>query len=261
MHRTGTAIGLPLAFALVGATAAGTAVAAAPGAPVLAAAELAASPAAGATTGSPTLPYREGPPPAHTGGFGEPTCAECHFGGPINTDPGTLTVELPEIYEPGRTYRLSVVLAHPEMAVAGFQLAVRFAGGLREGEQAGTLRSVGPRTTVTADTSSGVEYGHQTPIGTALSGAGQARWVLEWTAPPVAGDVGVAVAANAANDDASEFGDHVYTAARRVAASPGASVAPSRAPGTPAASRTPAAAGTPAAPRTSTAEGDQPPAR
>ena len=243
MDRARTGIGLPLALALVlGATAAGTAVAA-----TTAAAGPAHSPAAGATTGSPLLPYRDGPPPAHTGGFGEPTCAECHFGGPVNADPGTLTVALPEAYEPGGTYRISVELEHPQMAVAGFQLAVRFADGAREGRQAGSLRSVGPRSAVTADTTTGVQYGHQTPAGAALLGAGVTRWTLEWTAPHLAGEIVVTVAANAANDDASEFGDDIYTTEAQVPAMPDASTSPGGAFTAPAGPGA-AAPGAPAAP-------------
>lgn len=170
----------------------------------------AGSPARASPAGS-LVVYREGPPTAHTGGFGEPTCAECHFGRPVDTDRGTLTVEAPTTVEPGRTYRIAVELAHPEMAAAGFQVALRFAGGESDGEQAGTLRSVGPRTAVTTDSVTGVQYGHQTPAGAGLSGAGETRWVLEWDAPTTSAAVVAHAAANAANDDASEFGDDIFT--------------------------------------------------
>lgn len=195
---------------------------------ILAAAATAAATAAvvataAASTRGGLLAYREGPPPGHTGGFGEPTCAECHFGGPVNPDRGSVNVEIPTAFEPGRTYRIAVALTHPDMRVAGYQLAVRFDDGPRRGEQAGTLRPVGPRTAVTGDTATGVRYAHQTAGGTALSGTGEARWVLEWRAPETDGDVAVHVAANAANDDASEFGDVIFTNDARipVAAHPG----------------------------------------
>ena len=49
----------------------------------------------------------DGPPIAHTGGFGEPTCRVCHQGQPLNAAGGTLRVEgLPGRYEAGRTYEL-----------------------------------------------------------------------------------------------------------------------------------------------------------
>ena len=53
--------------------------------------------------------YPEEPPPAHTGGFGEPTCLQCHFDGALNEPGGELRVEgLPEAYMPGETYTLDV---------------------------------------------------------------------------------------------------------------------------------------------------------
>jgi len=35
--------------------------------------------------------FPDGPPPAHTGGFGEPTCRACHFDGDLNAEGGGLT--------------------------------------------------------------------------------------------------------------------------------------------------------------------------
>jgi hypothetical protein len=44
-------------------------------------------------------------------------------------------------------------------------------------------------------------------------------WAVEWTAPAQAlADVAIHVAANAANDDNSEFGDHIFTAESTIAA-------------------------------------------
>ena len=37
--------------------------------------------------------YAEHPPLGHTGGFGEPTCHACHFGGEVNGGDGTLAVD------------------------------------------------------------------------------------------------------------------------------------------------------------------------
>ncbi len=74
---------------------------------------------------------------------------------------------------------------------------------------------------VTVTDSGGVAYAHQTVAGAAPASPGTARWTVEWTAP-VGGDgapgaVLVHVAANAANDDASEFGDFIYADSARVA--------------------------------------------
>ena len=160
--------------------------------------------------------YRDAPPPAHTGGFGEPLCSECHFGAPVNAASGTVTIEGPASFRADTTYRLVVKLEHPEMAAAGFQLAVRFGDDSSDGRQAGTLRSAGPRTAVTADAATGVAYAHQTMDGAGPVRDGRTRWTLEWTAPAADGPVVVHVAANAANDDASEFGDRIFTDSLRI---------------------------------------------
>lgn len=157
------------------------------------------------------LPYADQPLPAHTGGFGEPTCRQCHFGGELNPPEGALALEgVPEAYAPGETYRITVALTRAEMQRAGFQLAARFTEGARAGKQAGTLAPADTqRATITAEES--IQYAHHTPRGTDLSGNGAAQWTLTWTAPDTAAaPVAFHVAANAANDDASAFGDFIY---------------------------------------------------
>jgi putative ABC transport system ATP-binding protein len=63
----------------------------------------------------------------HTGGFGEPTCVICHIGDVENAYGGSVAIlGLPEAYEPGAVYALSVVLRAEETTVAGFQLSARF---------------------------------------------------------------------------------------------------------------------------------------
>lgn len=176
---------------------------------------LAAGLAAGAAVAWAWPVYRDGPPPGHTGGFGEPVCNECHFGSPLNDATGTLAIEAPSVYQPGQAYRLVVRLEQPVMEAAGFQLAVRFADGERSGSQAGGIGPADDRTAVTVDTT-GVVYSHHTVTGAALTAPGTARWVLDWVAPLAESPVIVHAAANAANDDASEFGDLVYTASRRI---------------------------------------------
>ena len=60
----------------------------------------------------------------------------------------------------------------------------------------------------------GVTYAQHTEPGNALTGPETAAWTVEWRAPsrPDAAAVVFHAAANAANDDASEFGDFIYTA-------------------------------------------------
>ena len=149
--------------------------------------------------------YPDRPAPAHTGGFGEPTCLACHFDGDFNPPGGGLSVEgWPERPEPGADYEITVRIAREEMGRAGFQLAVRTADGL----QAGTLAPADDRSAVVE--SGGVEYLHHTLDGTALTGEAEAMWRFTWTAPDTLAPLRVHIAANAANDDASEFGDAIY---------------------------------------------------
>ena len=162
--------------------------------------------------------FRAGPPPRHTGGFGEPTCRACHSDAGLNEPGGVLTIDgAPSRYEPGRTYQLEVVLRHGAMLRAGFQLAARFADGAAAGRQAGVLAPGDGRSVVISDTLSRVSYIEHTLAGTELRGdAG--RWLVRWTAPSDAGGVVTFHAAgNAADDDDSPLGDFIYTTALRVA--------------------------------------------
>ena len=169
--------------------------------------------------------YADGPPPAHTGGFGEPTCAECHFGG-APVDSVRLTVEgLPARYAADSTYSVRVVLRAPELVRGGFQLATRYLSGQDRGRQAGALAAPGPRVEVVtagpSDSTAGppTAYARHTLDGSTASegrsAEGRLAWTLRWRAPGsgnrAAGPVAVDVAANASNDDASEFGDRVVS--------------------------------------------------
>ncbi len=114
--------------------------------------------------------YVEGPPPAASGGFGEETCAQCHFDGPVNDPAGSLILSgIPEDgYVPAREYRIDILLSRQGLRRVGFELAARFAEGPDAGAQAGS------------------------------------------------GPILLHVAANAANDDASELGDWIYATEARI---------------------------------------------
>jgi len=162
--------------------------------------------------------FKTGPPPGHTGGFGEPTCRACHSDAGLNEPGGELTVSgAPAQYEPGQTYQLEVVLRRAGMLKGGFQLAARFAEGPAAGAQAGVLAPTDARAIVTWDTLTQVSYIEHNLAGTALTGdAG--HWIVRWTAPATATRaVAFNVAGNAANDDDSPLGDFIYTTALRVA--------------------------------------------
>ena len=149
------------------------------------------------------------PPPAHTGGFGEPTCEACHMGNPQNDPAGAVELRgVPQAgYEPGRAYRVTVHVRRPGMAAGGFEIAARGTAGADSGQGAGTWRALDDRVAIT--THRGVAYAHHTELGAAPS-ADSASWTLEWTAPAAPGRVVFHVAANAANGDRSQFDDYVY---------------------------------------------------
>jgi hypothetical protein len=190
---------------------AGTALAVA----LAAAAPLAIALAKGNPPGAHRTAYPDAPPPATTGGFGEPTCVACHFAMSPDTL-GALTLQgLPDSYTPGARYEVTIELARKDMAAAGFQLSARFGSGPARGRQAGRFRISGEGVTVTAQ--NGVDYVHQTLAGAAPSTPGRASWRIEWTAPEAAGPVRFHVAANAANGDESPLGDRVYALERAVA--------------------------------------------
>ena len=157
------------------------------------------------------LAYLDQPPPAHTGGFGEKTCYQCHFDGELNEPGGTLELQgVPAHYVPGQTYTLSVQLARPALEHGGFQLSVRHAEGTYRGKQAGTFSSDGQR--VGLSRKDAVQYLNHTEAGTAPQTSDSIEWTFAWKAPPVDhGPVVFHLAANAANGDASEFGDAIYT--------------------------------------------------
>jgi hypothetical protein len=151
---------------------------------------------------------RERPPEAHTGGFGEPTCMECHWGEPLNQPPGAVRIiGLPDTYEPGRRYELTVLLTAPQLQVGGFELAARFA----DAHQAGRFEATTAGAVVTRSQAS-IEYITHTLEGIAAT-RDTVRWAIIWTAPSSeTRPVVFHLAANAANDDASPLGDHIHTA-------------------------------------------------
>ena len=153
--------------------------------------------------------YDARPPLAHTGGFGEPTCRECHFDGPSQPTGSVSLGGLPERYRPGAVYRLDVTIRDTSARAGGFQLAARVAAGPHGGTQAGTLCATDARVAVVTDTASGVQYASHA----GAAGADSLQWQLAWHAPN--GDVGSVVfhlVANSANDDDSMLGDVILLA-------------------------------------------------
>ena len=154
--------------------------------------------------------YDDEPPPAHTGGFGEPTCAACHDGNPINADGGALHLEgIPQSYTPGRSYTIRIALRRDGLQRAGFQVASRFAQGPSTGTQAGTWTVDGDL--VQATMANAVVYVEQTKKGNVVKPTGAIDWSVDWQAPAAAqGAVTFHVSANASNRDDSALGDFIY---------------------------------------------------
>jgi hypothetical protein len=164
-----------------------------------------------------SLSHAEGPPNGRTGGFGDPSCHECHLGFDLNLG-GSLSIEgLPAAYEPGASYVLSVVLRSTEMTSAGFQMAARFADGTAAGGQAGSFQSVDSRVAVVPDSVSDVVYAQHAAGSVASQDSELATWNVEWTAPDRAETVLFHAAANSGNGDNSPLGDLVYTTEARAA--------------------------------------------
>ena len=156
--------------------------------------------------------FTEGPPPAHTGGFGEPTCSQCHFDQPVDDSAGTLSIlGVSAAVSPGERHRLTIVLARPGIGAGGFQLSARWAGGSRAGEQAGRMRALNERVRVVEESGRAIQYAQHTAPGSRLAKTDSIAWTVEWIAPGGGGDVVFHVAANAANGDDSELGDYIYT--------------------------------------------------
>ena len=159
---------------------------------------------------APASAFPEGALLGHTGGFGEESCAACHFGGAQGEDIA-LRVDGPDVYAPGERYRFFVRVMDREASVAGFQLALRFEDGsnagrleMLEGEgQTGTLDDV-------------VYASHTSPL--ALED-GEAAWELYWTAPDtLSGPVRLHAAAVSGADDQSPIGDNVHALTLEIAA-------------------------------------------
>ena len=156
----------------------------------------------------------DGPPPGHTGGFGEPTCTVCHQpGGPAAH--GILEIAgLPAVFTPGASYDFEVISRSAGMTRAGFQLAVRYAAGDSSGRQAGVLRLLEPlRTQFVHDSALSIQYAEHTADGTTAMTPGELRWQVRWVAPAVRRRVVFHAASVQANDDNSPIDDAVRVTA------------------------------------------------
>lgn len=155
--------------------------------------------------------YAEGPPSGVTGGFGEPTCVQCHTGTPLNGGGGKVTIATPQSYSSGVAYPITVTVFDSAQRRWGFELSVR----TQAGKQAGTLAVGSDGFTQLLAPINGTQYiSHSlagTRNGTTDKGSG-VSFTFTWTAPDAsAGPVVFNAAANAANGDGTQSFDHIYS--------------------------------------------------
>src|SRR5690606_31019252 len=107
---------------------------------------------------------RDRPPPAHTGGFGEPLCTACHFQADANTGTGSIIVTgVPAAYTPDSTYTLAISVVQAYLMAGGFQMSARLA----DGTQAGSLAPApDDRARAAVTVHDGVQYMHHLYDGT-----------------------------------------------------------------------------------------------
>jgi len=152
----------------------------------------------------------------YTGGFGEETCRSCHFDFPVNPENGDLVLKgIPEVYEQEKNYTIEIRVKRNDLGLAGFQFTSRFP----DGSQAGNFKYEKDHITVTPDISDSVVYLQHAPGGTEPQQKNTKIWTFDWQAPKdTLNPVLFHVVSNAANGDASEFGDWIY--AKEVEISP-----------------------------------------
>jgi hypothetical protein len=155
--------------------------------------------------------FSSGPLPGNTGAPGEQTCANCHSssGGLV---PGTLTIDVPPIYQPGNIYEIRVRSTSTDLTRRrwGFQLTVltadnQKAGDLQLEEDTNQiLNNVGP--------GGNRQYVEHNLQGTFNGKTGGAVWYFYWAAPlQNVGPVTFYAAGNQANGDFDSTGDDILT--------------------------------------------------
>jgi uncharacterized protein (TIGR03437 family) len=185
------------------------------------------------------LAFASGPDAGVSGVPGEESCAACHNGPPGQ---GSVSVTFPAgaTYTPGVKQHLVVTIADPQQRRWGFQLTARFANSASTQAGAFTTGADGYTQLVctqtnfrseafgNACTTNGMplQYIEHTQSGTRPGAKSPVSFEFDWMPPATnAGNLTLYVAANAANGDNSERGDHIYTAKYTVTA-PGAQPTP-----------------------------------
>ena len=124
-------------------------------------------------------------------------CIQCHVGADKN--PAEFVVEgLPEAYEPGKEYRITIRITKGPDCPEGASC-----GGFAITASAGSLIVVDPANTMESTTATGEKFLTHTKEGSM-----RREWTVAWKAPETAaGDVTFRIAVIAANGDGSFNGD------------------------------------------------------
>lgn len=168
--------------------------------------------------------YASGPDPRKTGAPGDSpsACATsgCHVGTPLNGGGGNVSVSFPNglSYTPGTPQTFTITVTDSSAKIYGFQMTARLESNLSNG-QAGDFNPTGQQIVLCDNgrlkpcpASAPVQFiEHNQPYN---SNTIQVTWT-----PPSSnvGNVHIYVAANAANGNGQNTGDHIYTASYTLA--------------------------------------------
>ena len=147
------------------------------------------------------------PPDGLTGAPNEANCTQCHAGNSLNATGGSLTLTIPETYEPNEVYTIIIDLERSGQSRWGFEMTALDADGARAGTFAGDTAG----NTQLSEANS-KQYIKHTSVGTAQDTNDANGWKFQWTAPDTnVGPITFYAAGNAANGDFNLTGDYIYT--------------------------------------------------
>ena len=147
---------------------------------------------------------------------GEGTCqaGRCHVQYPLNSGSGLLGITgIPNMYQPGEQYSLSISLAQKGQKRWGFQLTALDSNHLPAGELILVDEQLTQIKMEMMPDKSRRQYVEHTVAGTYVGTKnGPVTWEAIWQAPSVdAGPVFFYTAANAADFNKKPWGDYIYT--------------------------------------------------
>lgn len=164
--------------------------------------------------------HSDKPVDAATGAPDEVTCVKCHTGAAMNTEGGTVTIEIGSgitQYQINKDYELTVTSSRADISRFGFEIvAIQKSTGKNVGEF--TATDAVRTQKFNASVVSGVrEYVGHTTLGIDVKTAGSNSWKLNWKAP--AADMGEIVffaSSVMSNANGNRFGDLVYTTSKSI---------------------------------------------